>query len=296
MNKHFKFIFGSLITIIILYFLLKDIPFNTFIVLAEKITVQVLFITFFTYLLMNLARAMRIKKIFPSIKFSKLANIVFIHNMINNILPFRIGEFSYIYMIKKEKSSSQAISSLMILRITDLIGVFLIFSCSLLFIPLNDTITKLFGYILLIVIASVVFIFGFAKINLLKFKIIKDVRQSLKKYTPRKISLLTVDSLIIWVLSFLFYYFFIIALGIELSFFQVVVAAVLIIFSTILPISGIGGFGTTELAWTIGLMIFGVEKNIAIMSGLLIHVIKIVMFVIIGLFGLASSYYSSKTA
>lgn len=295
MKKLVKVIIGLAITFIILYFLLKDIPFNEFSNLLSFINMQIVLLLFVIYLSMNIVRAVRIKNIFKKVKLKKLINIVFIHNMINNILPFRIGEFSYIYMIKKEQGTDHAVSSLFMLRLFDLVAVFIIFAFALLFVEWNKTVFYLFGLFALMLIVIVTILLIFKKFDFIKIKFVKQVRKLIQQYDYKRMAMLLLNSLIIWILSFLFYYMFINFIGIKMTFFQVSVACILIILSTILPVSGIAGFGTTELAWTIGLMIFGIEKNLAIMSGLLIHLIKMGIFVIIGLFGLASRYYSSKT-
>jgi uncharacterized membrane protein YbhN (UPF0104 family) len=55
--------------------------------------------------------------------------------------------------------------------------------------------------------------------------------------------------------------------------------------TTILPFQGIGGFGTMEGGWTIGFMLFGMSKDLAIISGFGVHIITIFYFLVLGVIG-----------
>ena len=275
MNKNIKFIIGIIITITTLNLLLKNIQYTEILNIAKQISTKTIILTFSTYTLMNLIRAIRIKRIFKKISFKKIVNIVLIHNMINNILPFRIGELSYLYMIKKEESTKKAIKSLLKLRLLDLTAITIIFITSMIFTNTNKNIKQLFIIITgTIILTTIIFIRDKKNLDLIK---------------------LTMDSIILWALSFLFYYIFTKTFNIQLSFFQVSIAATLIILTTIIPINGVAGLGTTELAWTIGLLTFGIDKKIAITTGIIIHLFRITYFSILGLIGLILKSHSEQT-
>jgi len=64
-----------------------------------------------------------------------LFKIVCVHNMMNNLLPARTGEVSYIYLINKvhERDISEGIATLVVARVFDFIvisGIFFVQSCS----------------------------------------------------------------------------------------------------------------------------------------------------------------------
>ena len=81
-------------------------------------------------------------------------------------------------------------------------------------------------------------------------------------------------------------YTLIIAMGIDMTFWTVLFASSFAIITTILPVQGIGGFGTMEGGWTIGLMAMGVTKGIAISSGFSYHIIVLFYIGILGCIGI----------
>jgi len=54
---------------------------------------------------------------------------------------------------------------------------------------------------------------------------------------------------------------------------------------SILPIQGIGGFGTLEGSWAISFMAMGVTKEAAISSGFVMHIISIIYLAILFIIG-----------
>jgi len=89
-------------------------------------------------------------------------------------------------------------------------------------------------------------------------------------------------SAMIWIILYSVNYALITAMGINLPLEAVFFASTFFFMISILPIQGIGGFGTLEGSWTISFMAAGVTKEAAISSGFLVHLIQI--FYLIALF------------
>jgi uncharacterized membrane protein YbhN (UPF0104 family) len=177
-----------------------------------------------------------------------------------------------------------------VFRVCDLAATIFIFAVALLFVEANKALNNLFLIslgILLIVIFSMT---AFKKFSYKRIKFLSKIKKSFESYTMRRIAWIMLDSVAIWFLSFLFYYVLARDFGMQIGFFEVSIAAILIIISGLLPIGGLAGFGTIELAWTIGLVLFGIDKQTAVISGFIIHIIRIMHFTILGMAGLAIRY------
>jgi len=75
-------------------------------------------------------------------------------------------------------------------------------------------------------------------------------------------------------------------MGLDLMMWVVILGSTFSIISTLLPIQGIGGFGTSEIAWALAFITLGLSKEVAISSGFGIHILIVVYFLILGSFGI----------
>ena len=109
--------------------------------------------------------------------------------------------------------------------------------------------------------------------------------QLLKNYKKTHLLKLIMVSLTIWLLMYYFNFLIVRAMNINLNFLLVVFATSFAIFTTVLPIQGMGGFGTLESGWVIGFITVGLSKDIAISSGLIYHTIILMYFLLLGIWG-----------
>ena len=241
-----------------------------------------------------------------------LFNIVCVHNMVNNILPARTGELSYIYLLKKlhNKTTGEGIATLFVARVFDFIVISLLFFISALMIQdLPEMIMKVVWIIAFLMVLIVIFLitllyFGESFLNIVRrvFRRFNLEKKYFVDYLLRKgeetvesfekikangqvIGIITV-SIGIWLSVYALNYMLVLAMHINLAFFAVLLGSTFLIFATILPIQGIGGFGTMEGGWTVGFIAVGLTKEVAISSGFVAHVIAIFYFLILGIFGL----------
>jgi uncharacterized membrane protein YbhN (UPF0104 family) len=105
--------------------------------------------------------------------------------------------------------------------------------------------------------------------------------QSLTSYI-----LLSVTSLISWLFNFGIMYAFVRSLGIDISYPTLIVGATFANLTNILPISGIGNFGTLEAGWTAGFMLLGFDYQTAIATGFATHILAFLCALMVGLWGL----------
>ena len=83
-------------------------------------------------------------------------------------------------------------------------------------------------------------------------------------------------------------------MGIELEPVQILFASSFAVFSTVLPIQGIGGFGTMEGGWALGFIAVGVPSEIAVKTGFGFHLIVLLYTISLGIYGYVNIYYFKK--
>jgi uncharacterized membrane protein YbhN (UPF0104 family) len=88
-----------------------------------------------------------------------------------------------------------------------------------------------------------------------------------------------------WLSLYLFNYILIKTLNIDLDFPTVIFSTSFAVFTTVLPIQGIGGFGTLEGGWSAGLIAAGLKSEVAICSAFIFHMVMIMYFLVLGLLG-----------
>lgn len=94
----------------------------------------------------------------------------------------------------------------------------------------------------------------------------------------------------------MFYIIILYGLNIRLNVFQVIFVSSIGLVFLVLPVKSIGGFGTTEGSWAIGLMLLGFSKEIAIKAGFVIHIFALLNVTILFIIGILFRflYYKFK--
>ena len=124
MKKKINIVLSTVITFVLLYFLLSAIKLGDVVKVLKNTNIFYLSIGFLFYTLMGVVRTFRFKLLLKNkLSFFEILPITFIHSLLNSILPVRTGEFSYVYMLKKnnKQSVSRGLSSLIVARVFDFI-------------------------------------------------------------------------------------------------------------------------------------------------------------------------------
>jgi glycosyltransferase 2 family protein len=251
-----------------------------------------------------------------------LFHIEGVHNMMNYLLPARTGELSYVYLLKTEqnKTTGESLASLIIARIFDFIIISILFF--LLFLCINNlppaiSTAVVMGILILFLMVS--FLFGllfygntFLKIqkNLAHFLNFKNIPAG--DYISKKseeifycfetfktgkrdmhISVILL-SIGIWVMSYSVFYLIAISMHIPSDPIQILFAVSFAVFSTVLPIQGIGGFGTMEGGWALGFISVGLTKEVAINTGFGFHLVLLLFCISLGIFGYLNMYLARR--
>lgn len=303
-----------LITTVLLAILLSQVNIADVVTTLVSINPLYLVVGFLLYACCYIFRAMRFQILLSGeVGLRDLFRIVCVHNMVNGVLPARMGELSYVYLLKKmhQRSIGDGVATLVVARIFDFVVIVVFFLLSLQF--MRDTPSALVDSAWvggLIIVALVSFLalllyLGRSLLNSVKslFKTFHLVRWNLGKHLLAKaeetmesfdrikfFGLLKYFQLIlvscgIWLSLYLLIYLLVAGMGLSVGFFAVLFASTFAIISTVLPVQGIGGFGTIEGTWAIGFMLIGLTKADAISSGFGYHIVVILYFIILGIYG-----------
>lgn len=304
-----------LITIVLLAILLSQVNVADVVTTLASINPLYLIAGFLLYACSYFFRALRFWILLNrELSLKDLFRVVCVHNMVNSVLPARTGELSYVYLLKKicRRSVGDGVATLVVARMFDIIVIVVFFLLALQFmrdapsalvrfawvggITVVGVITVLtlllyFGRTLFSGMESLFEKFHVVRWNLGKYLLAKaeetvECLDRIKSPGSFKYAQVFLVSCGIWLSLYLLIYLLVIGMGVSVGFLAVLFASTFAIISTVLPIQGIGGFGTTEGAWTIGFMLIGLAKADAISSGFVYHIVVILYFIILGLYGL----------
>ncbi|MEA1924440.1 MAG: lysylphosphatidylglycerol synthase transmembrane domain-containing protein, partial [Candidatus Altiarchaeota archaeon] len=306
-----------LVTVFLLALLLTQVDLWEVYIMLSRIQLFWLAAGFFFYFIGYFMRALRFSLLLKGkVNVERLFPVVCIHYLVNNILPARTGELSYIYLVKKLEgiSASEGFSTLTIARFFDFMSIAFLFILSAF---LADDVPPVVGdalYYISLAACLLVAVFVFlvcrsgAFISLLdrvihgarlhRFSAIVYIRDkmvetltNLRVLRSRKLIFNSLwSSLLIWSCIYLMTYSVMEGMGFEYSVFLVVLGSTLSVFSNILPIPSLGGFGVYEGAWALAFISLGMEQGTAIASGLGVHVVIIFYMTLLGAYGLLSTF------
>ena len=299
------------ITIILVILLLSRIELKDIATTLAKIKPLYLLIGFGLYLGSYWLRTLRFHILLKGeVRLRDLFPIVCVHNMVNNILPARTGELSYIFLLKKlhQRKIEEGIATLIVARLFDFMAISIIFFVSILGVRdlpvvISKVIGIIAGFLVLVVLILISFLyFGdkfiyiarrFAvrlKLNTRPVNYVlkkgEEIVQFLEGKTKRTVLQLFLVSVGLWITSCMLAVVLVTGIRLELTVFEILVCISFLAVITSLPIQGILGLGTTEGAWSIALLLFGVSKEVAIPSSFGLHIMVLGYLAILGFYGI----------
>jgi uncharacterized protein (TIRG00374 family) len=314
MNKKvWSLILSIIATALLLFLLFTQIEVSDIFSALQKLSWPVLIAGFGLYVLMYFFRGLRFWFLLDKLlSLDKLVTITTLHTALANILPFRTGELSYVYFLKKEAKANlgTGLGSLALARLFDLFAISLLFFLTVLLIPelprFADTARIVIATILGILVLKLGFLVLFSK-QVIKFlghiflklgfhrskfskwllKKIEETTHSLHVVKSWKIVVgALLSSIGVWVCQFGLAFLIFRDIGIDVSFYAIILASSVASLLSILPIQGLIGFGTTEAFWTVALVGVGISTQSAIEAGFAFHFVAIAFFVLTGIYGL----------
>lgn len=255
------------------------------------------------FMLTQFSRAVRLwvaMRVDARPSFGRLFCIASVHQLLNHLMPARLGEVGFPLLLKRFTSvpAASAVSLLLFVRLQEIFVLALIFALAALTLVAGgpgslQTPLKLLG---LVVMAAVVALQASLRPILRTLARIIRPRAASASHTSRvrgrasdflgrvdaelavRLSvgqrvLFFALTVLVWISTFYFFHEVLRLGGIDLSYGETVVGSALANLSHILPINAFGSFGSLEAGWTFGFSMLGVDPKSALATGLVMHVL-----------------------
>ena len=292
----------------LLYFLLRQIDFHSLLRLLLQVNLVYLLLGSLMYLGKAFTRTFRIMRLNQAVSpgFIRMLRLTLATGLASQLLPMKLGEFSYVYLLKKEHRSpiSHGLSSLMAIRIIDLLAISLLFVLASLVFPTPGGLSiylrsvMIFMGILLAMILGMLFLSVNERFNVQflyrwhvveRFTILQkfvhavegfivDFRQYQSLQYLEWLGL----ALLEWFINYAVFYLLLLGLGLTPTYFDTVVGVTFAALASVLPVNSFGNFGTQEAGWATGLILLGYSKDIALTSGFATHLLTLLFMLIFG--------------
>ncbi|NPA12584.1 MAG: flippase-like domain-containing protein [Aquificae bacterium] len=271
--KYFELAVSVGITLGFIYLFYVVIGFDRLIYFFKKVDPVNILSALTLYISSYITRALR-WQITLSIKdFKKLFKITAFNTVFNIFLPFRTGELSFFYMLKKENIPfSETAVSFVAVRIFD--GVSLLTVSIFAFLWLKGLLPL--GILVVLVAPGGIFILR-ALARFIKHSKIQEF--STETLTVKNVLALYILSILTFFLKFTAFSI-VLPPEVGLSFKQTFFASSIGDLTTILPIHGIAGIGTYEMGFAGVLIFLGVDKETALLSSVFVHIFMLLGAVI----------------
>lgn len=294
---------GILLTIAILIYLSRYISIDSFHSLFTETRITTLLVATMIYVTTYLARTYRFWLMFhiSERSFSNTMAVVSLHTFFNHVLPFRTGELSYLYFQKRYNKIAYTTGSATLLaaRLFDVLtlliwgiifidgyllknsrfdyfiylNVSVLFLCAL-FYFLYNRVTKIAsptpngGHSMsgeIDSLPSASFLNRFVTV-------IKGIRAKLIE-TLAQVSFphIFVSSMLIWFLTFMYFFTILLSLGSDIGFAKSLPAAFGAIIGNLLPVNGIGSIGTFEAGMALGQKAVGTSGELSVTLAFFVH-------------------------
>lgn len=259
-----KLILSLLITFLFLYYVFYKVGFFSVYELFIKVSPISVIIAFILYLLSYITRTFRWSLTLDIKDFRKLFKLTVYNTFFNIILPFRTGEVSFFYILKKEGVHIvDSTMSFVVTRIFDGLSLLAIFALSY-FIFIGEKFIGI-GLFFLIPFSFYLIVFLLKFIKHEKFKFYTDSK--LRFVNLSQVYLLSVITLIFKFFAF----YFILPKEVNINLFQSILASSTADLTTVLPVHGIAGIGTYEAGYSGILILLNISYNLSISLSILVH-------------------------
>lgn len=303
-----------LVTVVLLIFLIGNVEWTEFGDLLARLSILSILGALFSYFMLNIFRAVRFRILLDKREtpLRILIPITLYHNFLVRLLPFKLGEISYIVLLRTRLNYSMesGVSSLFGARILELLIIVVVFAMGIL-LSGDQFADQRNGLMVIVIAVFVGSVFGlyFAG-TLIRFGL-RIFNQVLEQFTTRKIKLVeTIESKLLemavefdrirhprlffsalsisgftYTTSFLTNYILLRAVGLDVELPLVITIISIGMFASAFPFS-VSGFGVVELSWLFGLTQFaGYGESEATSIGFLLHGFQVVAATLYGIVG-----------
>jgi uncharacterized protein (TIRG00374 family) len=294
--KKKRLIIGSLLAVVIIFLLFRQIDFKKLANFEIKINFYLLAGAFFLSVFSNLIRAKRFNYILNnSLKLTDAFRITSFYNFYTSLFPGGLGEVSFIYLIRKKIKPHipTGLSSVMVTRVYDVLmmSVFLLGSL----VMFSRGIINKEKYIFLagagVIIAFLIIRYldkAIEKINkvfcylarnnpvwLSKVKNNLELTTIFLRNNKKKNVALFFITLLFWGINFLVVQLFFWSFGLKINYLESILLGTISNMIVMIPLSTFAGFGYLEGGFTLGLILIGLAKEQAVIYSFIFHLVLI---------------------
>ncbi|MBN1385176.1 MAG: flippase-like domain-containing protein [Elusimicrobia bacterium] len=298
---------GILISIFFIFLILKNVDIKSmFNIIAEgqylwllpylcSVVVAFTFRSIRWKLLFLPVKKFKSLELFPCLMMGFAANLVF---------PMRIGEFVRAYIVGKKHniSKSASFATIVLERIMDGVGILVLLSAALVFLPKVPPWTKrlfvsgIVFFIVALIIAGIMIVKKsymdlLKKIPFLKDGLKEKIVQKAKKFTTgfevikdvNSFFMIILISVCIWICESMNMYFIVRIIGVHLPF----SVMIFVLFATVIGLTipaAPGSVGTFEFFFVEGIRFFGVSRVKGLAGALLVHSMGIIFIMSLGIY------------
>ena len=307
-----KFIFGIFLTVALSYVLLSRIRLTDLSQALTSFHLRTLVVAVGILLAMNFLKSYRFSRLLHgTVSFRNLSPLVFIHNFYILFMPSRSGELAYPYMLKQKYGLGlgQSLSSLIVARVLDVIIILLLIAGTII-IGFRDQAETITGFFPLMIFGLAVLLAGlflilykgqwlyegvnrhfvrkdiFSKKLFVKIahKFIEILQAFSQKHSHGTLIQITLITIVIWIITFGFEFVLYRGLGLEISYWQFLVASLFPVLIHIIPVQSLAGIGTYEASIAGGFVLLGFDLDKVIPLTFTVHLTFLIMTAIFGFF------------
>ncbi|MDE0186730.1 MAG: lysylphosphatidylglycerol synthase transmembrane domain-containing protein [Candidatus Poribacteria bacterium] len=321
MSARNRFLLTSAIAVMVVFFLLSKLNDPSNIVdTVRRIPIKILLFAFVIYFLSLPFKAMRFRLILGvNVKLHRLVSIVSLQTFWTNILPMRTGEFSYVYLLRRDEKvpAAKGIASLLSASIIDILLILLAMSATawgfrlelleqsnlsywLLFVlPLIGISVILSAGIVLLLLPNAV-CGGVKWVESLSSRIRMAVLVRLVESFAgllREVTTLPFNWQLLGIigcsianlgLRFIMQCYLVTSMQMNLGILEIIFALSLTSFFNMFPIQTVGNFGTVEVPWILAFTVLGISRDNAIISAFSLHILTLLFSLLLGAYGAIS--------
>jgi uncharacterized protein (TIRG00374 family) len=303
-----------IVTVVLLIYLVNSVEWPKFGDLLARISVISLLGAFGSYLALNIFRAIRFRTLLDKddTPLRVLIPITLYHNFLVRLLPFKLGELSYIVLLRSRLNYSmeEGVSSLFGARILELLIIVIVFAGGILmsgeqFANQRDSLMLI---VVAVFIGSVIGLYYAGTIIRSSLRIFDRI---LKRFNRNEVGFIAtvttkldematefdrirdprlfLSALLIscftYSTSFLTNFILLTAVGLDVEFAVIITIISIGMFASAFPFS-VSGFGVVELSWLFGLTQFaGYGESEAASIGFLLHGFQVIAATLYGVIG-----------
>jgi len=257
------------------------------------------------YLAKAAARTTRVLRIHhqPFSAWGRMMRLMLASSLAGQVLPFKLGELSYIYLLKKDQRLSvvDGVSSLLLLRIWDMLAISAWFVLAMWLAGALASLTVYFYAVLfflagLLLATTLLLVFSSHSQRILQalegwlewplwkkaWSALRAVLRTMSAVRRREFAEWSAWAALEWGINYLAYHILLLGIGLTPSLFETVTAVSFAALASILPINSFGNFGLQEAGWATGLISLGYEKSAALTSGFATHLLTLLLIAIFG--------------